>query len=193
MRIQTRSLSCGKKITIFDDVFSYRDREYFESFAKNLSFVHEVNGHSRTTKHLPTSIFHCRFRQEDDKNLGLYAKLKKHDHFKFLNDLQQLTSWVNLTVPCSIFHTHTDAGNDPPNEQETHTLLYYVNCHWEDWYGGETIFYNSFREKEIVVDFVPGRLIMFNSTIPHKPAYTYAHTYGRYSYVTLLKGTINKS
>ena len=47
--------------------------------------------------------------------------------------------------------------------------LYYVNLDWRDGWHGETLFYNPDNLKEIVYTslFIPGRIILFDGSIPH--------------------------
>ena len=47
--------------------------------------------------------------------------------------------------------------------------LYYVNLDWRDGWHGETLFYNPDNLNEIVYTslYVPGRIILFDGSIPH--------------------------
>ena len=48
------------------------------------------------------------------------------------------------------------------------TLLYYMNREWKHEWGGETIFLDdNSNEIEYITPYVPGRIIVFDSTIPH--------------------------
>ena len=48
------------------------------------------------------------------------------------------------------------------------TLIYYMNREWKHEWGGETIFLDdNSKEIEYITPFVPGRIIVFDSTIPH--------------------------
>ena len=48
-------------------------------------------------------------------------------------------------------------------------LLYYVNLSWTDGWHGETLFYNPYNLKEVEYTslYVPGRIILFDGTVPH--------------------------
>jgi len=58
---------------------------------------------------------------------------------------------------------HTDSSY--PN---TYTILINCNKFWDDDWGGEIKFYNEFSNVHNIVDFVPGRVIFFDSRIEHK-------------------------
>lgn len=58
---------------------------------------------------------------------------------------------------------HTDSSL--PN---TYTILVNCNKFWDDDWGGEIKFYNEFSNIHKVIDFVPGRVIFFDSRIEHK-------------------------
>ena len=48
-------------------------------------------------------------------------------------------------------------------------LLYYVNLDWQDGWYGETLFFNPSNIKEVqyTSSFQPGRIILFDGSIPH--------------------------
>jgi hypothetical protein len=58
---------------------------------------------------------------------------------------------------------HTDSSL--PN---TYTILVNCNKFWDDDWGGEIKFYNEFSNVHKIIDFVPGRVIFFDSRIEHK-------------------------
>lgn len=50
----------------------------------------------------------------------------------------------------------------------THTLLYFLNPIWEKNWGGEFIMYNKEKKVDKVIDFNPGRIILFDTGIDHR-------------------------
>ena len=62
---------------------------------------------------------------------------------------------------CPTIHTdHADAGY--------YTVLYYANEEWDANWSGETVFYNEARDEIVKSVFPkPGRIIVFDSRIPH--------------------------
>ena len=63
-----------------------------------------------------------------------------------------------------VFDEYVD--NAHHNQQ---VALYYVNLEWRDGWHGETVFYNPDKLNEIAYAslFVPGRIILFDGSIPH--------------------------
>ena len=49
------------------------------------------------------------------------------------------------------------------------SVLYYINLDWRDGWHGETLFYNPNNLKEIIYTslYIPGRIILFDGSIPH--------------------------
>ena len=68
---------------------------------------------------------------------------------------------VNLVRPMDVHYIHHHRTN--------HVALYYVNLDWKDGWYGETIFYDEFKENNIIFTspYIPGRIILFDGNIPH--------------------------
>lgn len=85
-------------------------------------------------------------------------------------------SYINLGIVSDSHKIHVDEFSIGKGI----TLLYYANRNWNADWGGETIFYDDKREKiKFVSPFVPGRIIIFDSSIPHsaKPQHLTGPTY----------------
>lgn len=79
----------------------------------------------------------------------------KYDHFK---------SYVNLGLYTDNHEVHADHYYDRAGK----TLLYYVNEAWNRDWGGETVFLDDNAEEILYTSqFVPGRVVIFDSNIPH--------------------------
>ena len=60
---------------------------------------------------------------------------------------------------------------DNPDEAiKRKTLLYYLNSRWDRNWGGETLFANNNGECELAVEYKPGRVVIFDGSIEHKPS-----------------------
>ena len=73
----------------------------------------------------------------------------------------------NAYVNCGIHSESPDVHCDSSRKGDK-TLLYYMNREWKHEWGGETILLDdNSNEIEYITPFVPGRIIIFDSTIPH--------------------------
>lgn len=73
--------------------------------------------------------------------------------------------YANATTMSDVPYPHSDS-----DFKDDLTILYYVNPEWSITYGGETVFLSDSRD-EIIRSVIPkaGRLVVFNSAIPHCP------------------------
>lgn len=127
----------------------------------------------------PGNFFSCTFTDEDDNNFGLNNTPEVQC---ILGKVSKVISWVNATINGSWYFSHVDFMNNGQDKKEYITLLYNINRFWDNEYGGETLFYNSYGEKEIAVDFIPNQIVVFPSRLAHKPAFSDGNTEPRYMY-----------
>lgn len=74
-------------------------------------------------------------------------------------------SWILASSPLSTYYFHVDRVT-----KGCKTILYYVNDNWNRDWGGETLFANAQGECEVAVEYKPGRVVIFDSDIEHKPS-----------------------
>lgn len=73
-------------------------------------------------------------------------------------------AYINLGIHSECPKIHTDHFASGSGK----TILYYVNYNWNQNWAGETFFYNDdCSEVEFISPFVPGRMLIFDSSIPH--------------------------
>jgi Rps23 Pro-64 3,4-dihydroxylase Tpa1-like proline 4-hydroxylase len=183
MNIKKKSLTtaCGKFVDVYDNVYSFREQEFFENFLIN-SFYTTKSAASQTTRHLPNTYLHSRFSREDVENLKIFNNSNIKNIISSYGVEAYGEAWANLSLPGTYYQKHSDAKELEVNQI---TIMYYATMTWQDSFGGETFFYNDYGEKEIVVDFIPGRVVIFDSSLAHKPAFSYGHIVGRYVFVCL--------
>lgn len=83
---------------------------------------------------------------------------------EFLKDRVMLRAWVNAGTTSDRHILHVDS-----NHPDALVLLQYINLVWDKNWDGYTLFRSQdANDIEHVVDFVPGRLVLFDGEIPHK-------------------------
>lgn len=156
----------NKKIVVYDNIFSLHDCLDIYILIGGLPYF-------RTNIDLPlagTSDIDTKFVSNIGSNdrLGqmLFEKYIKNIDELPIADARIMNQYINYSTPGTVDRLHADATSfhiDP-----TYTILQYANFRWEvDWHG-QTVFYDD-DHKEIVFSSVvkPGRVIVFDSTIPH--------------------------
>lgn len=178
MEIQTVNIN-NKKIYIFDDVFSYHERTHFFHFLSNS--LYKCTGN--TSKSGPPDsmvAMQSAFSNEDFINFGLFDNLP--EEIKKIISNYKATRYYSLITNWSVTNRfHVDRPSDL-------TFLYYANLKWDYDWGGETLFSND-KITEIVYTsmYKPGRIVIFDSSIPHRPIPTTSNCPNmRYTFVTNL-------
>jgi hypothetical protein len=175
--MKTINTSCGGSIQIIDDIFTFNERFQFKLFAQN-SFYKLGRTSSEIWEHKHGTFFSCSFTEEDDRKFGLAHTTSAREKLSWLWEGRVINrSWINATLPGSRYYFH----RDHPNKGHK-TLLYYINLEWDKEDGGETLFANSNGEVEVAVSFVPGRIVIFDSELPHKPSLTADNIEPRFIY-----------
>jgi hypothetical protein len=82
----------------------------------------------------------------------------------YLNRCKVDRCWINVYTGYDVNRYHTDESNS-----EHVSVLYYANLAWDlEWDGGTIFRSDDLSEVEFVSDYKPGRIVMFDSSIPHK-------------------------
>lgn len=99
--------------------------------------------------------------------------------WQYLNNLIYQDLRMNFELLCVTLNgqsmgqegtIHVDCG-DWYGIPITHTLMYFVNPEWSEEWGGDFITYKSSETSPVIRDrikFIPGRLILFDGSVPHK-------------------------
>ena len=164
--MKTLTTSNGKKIHIFDDLFTLDKRVYMKVFAQNS--IYKTTGKSYQdlweTENGRFLVSH--YSPEDLNAFGLYSDPtgRMIPVLELLQGREVSRSWMLFSDLSTRIYYHTDGNVNDDNL----SVLYYVNTEWKDEWNGETIFADDYGEAEIAVSFKPGRLVVFDSSIPHK-------------------------
>lgn len=163
MNYKYKKIECedGKQIEIFDNVFPLHWRTTTYTFVKGsyfqIGWEDDLSGdHGKYDQHI-----HSKYSHDDFKTLGMREYLSKVPEINdVITKLRLDTIVVNLSCSTDSYLVHTH-----PSKK---VILYYTNLEWQDGYHGETQFWSEDRSSvQFTSPYVPGRVIMFDSTIPH--------------------------
>ena len=150
----------GKQLIVFDNVFSYRERlSFYKFFTSGLfRFIGtadtELNANSR-------EYIQSHYSPEDLDTLRFFTPNLQNILSKYIEDKLITRSYVFSSNFLNKHYFHCDPGGL--------TLLYYANLNWSLNDGGETLFVNDSIDEVLYTSlFKPGRIVLFDSSIPHK-------------------------
>jgi hypothetical protein len=150
----------SKNIFIFDDFLQKNYIEYLHDSCLTANY---------TVSHGTSKFTHSR-----DERLASY--LTKEQFFKIRLDSLcksicnaiQLNLYVGSYYINSYGHMAQTSRHCDSSVEGTITILVFPNKHWESTWGGEIKFYNEVDKFHYAFDFVPGRVIVFDSQIEHE-------------------------
>lgn len=165
MKIQEHTTTSNQTIKIFDDLFTYGERSEMFAMMRDIPFQFWSAYDTLITDQSSSFIIKSMWRPED-----FFYKFKMFDCpganvlKEELKDYKLHRTWVNLYTPLDQLRYHSDMFK--PGYK---SMLYYVNLHWEPEWDSPTIWRNQdLSEIEFVSPFIPGRVVLFDSDIPHK-------------------------
>jgi len=173
MKYKKIELENGKFIKIYDDVFPYSDMSHLYEMARRSKYTLD-----RTAAHTVPVTEQFKSLKSDYSVYDLlwsnFFEGPATDPIKqeiIEKNLRLHRVYINLSTAQDIYHYHTDSS-----VHEDISLLYYFNCKWEQHWEGETHFADP-HSRELVYSsaFIPGRIVLFSATIPHKssqPSFT---------------------
>lgn len=174
--------SSGRFIDIYDDVFPFHLQEHHITLIQRANY--KLGSRSSTLIwQKDRTQFTSHFSEEDFNRLQfrndeLLSKLQNHE---------VAYCWSLASSPFSTYYYHPDS-----NAPNCISLLYYVNTRWDRNWGGETLFANDEGECEIAVEYKPGRVVLFDSLIPHKPSpVSMQADEFRFTFVIVMKPKVN--
>lgn len=160
---QEITTSSGKKIWIYDDVFTYQQRTGFYEQAQS-SFFRIRGSDNDILEYKEHVSVVSMYGLHDTKSMQIYdyipdeIKEKHHLYYENIDD-----TMINMVTPSDRFHTHVD--ND---SEHGRTFIYYMNMVWNIEWGGDTLFLDEKAENiEFYSQFKPGRFVLFDPKIPH--------------------------
>ena len=151
----------GKTIDVFDDAIPYARRCDIYQFLAN-SYYKITGGAGVTLEGGKDRAMQSMFTEEDLNNFGIMKDLPLELH-KIIKGYDALRSYSLLLNYSSVPYYH-------PDSPYKYTILYYADLKWDKDWGGETMFANqNATEIGYTSMYVPGRIVIFDSSIPHRP------------------------
>lgn len=151
----------GKKVFVFDDLFDHEWRSKAYVFATKSKYTIGWQD-SPAIEKAQHKYLHCAMSQEDVENFDIFTQLQRlgnPDIDRMVAGKAVSRTVINLSVPTDAYFAHNHRGT---------SLLYYINPTWEEGWAGETLFYNeSLTEIAHASMYKPGRLVIFDGSIPH--------------------------
>lgn len=174
---KTHILDSGKQVHIYDGLVPAKLRSDIYDFIKASAFFigWPDADHDMAIKY---QCLYTHYNAENTIKAGLYPFLKTTEVNDHIKDLSLMKSTVNLSVPTHSHFSHCHA--------EKIGIIYYANLDWEQHWHGETLFYSEdLKEIELAVNYTPGRIVVFDSSIPHSVR-PQSHAADQYRFTYLL-------
>ena len=159
--------SNGKLIEIYDNVFTSSEKSSHIIYAQNAPYIlgHPTSG---VFWHRSDTFFFHGMNSSELDNFGFTrTNFYKNIMLKRYPSYEIERTWILSSSPLSSYYFHVDNPDETLNRK---TLLYYLNSRWDRNWGGETLFANNNGECEIAVEYKPGRVVVFDGSIEHKPS-----------------------
>jgi hypothetical protein len=154
----------GKKIQVWDNQFSFAERSALFAKVREIPFQFWSAYDTLLTDQASNFIVKSAWTKSNYFNFGFMDLPGAEPLRQELKEYQWHRAWVNLGTPIDRLRFHSDMF-----EPGYKSILYYINLHWNPEWHAPTVFKNNdLTETEYVSDFVPGRIVMFDSEIPHK-------------------------
>lgn len=157
-KFETISIN-DKNIFVFDGLLENSQIEWINEYCLNSKYTpeHRSNGLNYETD----SRFACTLNDEELKNTNLLPAIWKAAQLVNLK-FNIAHAYINHYAISTSVSKHCDASN------ESYTVLIFCNKFWESVWGGEISFYNETSASHSMIEFKPGRIIIFDSRIAHK-------------------------
>lgn len=167
MSIQEKTvrLADDRKIVILDGLFNFSEITGIFCGVSGLPFRISNLSEAEIQNIIPDRRLVCHLNEKALADLNFFTPERMGFLAPHLSeDLSIYNAYVNLGLPWDNQGVHGDHFFAKRGK----TLLYYVNKDWSQDWGGETVFFDQ-EGREIVYtsSFTPGRVVVFDSDIPH--------------------------
>tara|TARA_R100001015_G_C4591728_1_gene147195 strand:+ start:342 stop:860 length:519 start_codon:yes stop_codon:yes gene_type:complete len=148
-------------IKVIDNVFNEKEIEFFYAeFRDNMSWKFRGEALDNTN----WRKFHMFLNKEDSVHSKLFDK--SNELFKKnLPSFSETHEIKNNYASGYLYGTHHEIHKD--YDEGGYTIMFYLNKIWDVSYGGETIFVNNLGDITNSIIPKPGRVAIFDGSIPH--------------------------
>ena len=154
----------GDSIVIFDDLFEYDTRMLWFQALYNSHLTFGISYDSQLTEQMSVAGLGNHWPKYEWDNYGLDRHKNWPEVQKVLGERTWKRAWMSVNTGREMYRWHSDNA-----ENEAKSILFYPNLKWDTDWDGQTVFKSrDGKTYEYCVDYVPGRLVVFDSRIPHK-------------------------
>ena len=158
-------LSNGRKIYVFREVYNYAHQLNLLKWSMTRPFNFSPSNEGMLVGQKTDTILSCKTGLSEDQ----FKEMMRIDQLdpvkKLLSNKKLNRNWINANVSKAPNFFHSDAF-----VEGSLSLLYYLNCEWNLSWDGYTVWANeNLKSIEHIEYPEPGKLVVFDSLIPHKP------------------------
>ena len=151
----------GREVRVYDGLLKANDIQGLTAALQNGAFARTESARPDTSafKHWVLNI-----PMQTATQLPVYQPtLTAAGEFARETGYRIYRCYCNYAAYGDMLFTHTDC---PPGAGEL-TALWFIAPEWNVEWGGETLFFDSSMDAQVVVSPQPGRLVLFDGTLPH--------------------------
>lgn len=151
----------GREVRVYDGLLQTNDIHALTVALQNGAFTHTESARPDTSafKHWVLNI-----PMQAATQLSVYQPtLAAAGEFAAETGYRIYRCYCNYAAYGDMLFTHTDC---PQGAREL-TALWFIAPEWNVEWGGETLFFDSSMDAQVVVSPRPGRLVLFDGSLPH--------------------------
>jgi hypothetical protein len=151
----------GREVRVYDGLLRAEDIQGLSAGLQNGAFTRTESARpdTRAFRHWVMNI-----AIEAASQLPVYQlTLAAAAEFAVETGYRIYRSYCNYAAYGDMLFIHTDC---PPGAREL-TALWFIAPEWTAEWGGETLFFDSSMDAQVAVTPRPGRLVLFDGSLPH--------------------------
>ena len=165
MKQSEYTTSTGRKIYVFHEVYDYTHQLNILKWSMSRPFSFNVSNEAMLVGLKSDTILSSQPNLTEDQ----FKEMMRIDIIDPVKELlkgkQIKRHWINANVSKAPTYFHADAF-----KEDSLSLLYDLNCEWDTSWDGNTVWAtDDLKGIEHIEYPEPGKLVVFDSLIPHKP------------------------